>query len=715
MSDLSDAITALGEATALVGETNETLQRFLNEVVTWQSGTATGGPNGDGTYPFTAPDGVVVYEPSPQKLAALTEPGEAGIGEAPADGYAYLRRNRAWGKFSAYEVSLQDFYANDSATDQDAFNAFAAAFNSGSLGSVVRLVVPPSKGRGNVSTGNYFLSDEVLFTGPYRLEIDGLGSCIRLTAAASKFRYRPPPTQGANAAVYPFFVVKNFLGQAAERIDCFAYWDIPFAPSRINGTGYAENIVLSPQLVDNSSHDPQAMFRIKNTWAFTAFRCHHSGKPRTPTDLLSFPNQVFIRQEGVCVVTDILSCEINYVYQPIQIGTANMVGINGSYAPAASAPLQRGCKIVQGASTGYVGRTDNGYSYTYSLYDAVGSFSAGTAQVYDWTGATLIGTLTISSTGTYVQASEAIAFDGGTATATCSYGLYWRKPVGLADNFLNTIIGNCHFAPSYAAIDVDGVSAFTISDKANFLTVLTAGSLISINNGYLVSINAFNASNNGKAGAVCITLRNTSAFRISGPQLTFFDSPLDIDNTVKDGSVESFACDQNVGLIRSTANRFNGTSLRGVRFRNNGHVGIGFDLDDVALKAWTPTATAGSGSIGSYIASGAYVIENGKFTFTISVQITNRNSASGQLKLTLPNEIANSSGITLNDTTVAARNSNGPAFPMMALVGINALGTGLRGITVEHQNPNYGAFHNFNGTLGNYNYVISGSVPLRLN
>lgn len=63
MSDFTAATAALLRATTLMLTTR-------NEVLDWASGAATGGPKGDGTYPFTQDDGSVIYVPSPARITA---------------------------------------------------------------------------------------------------------------------------------------------------------------------------------------------------------------------------------------------------------------------------------------------------------------------------------------------------------------------------------------------------------------------------------------------------------------------------------------------------------------------------------------------------------------------------------------------------------------------------------------------------------------------
>lgn len=613
------------------------------------------------------------------------------------------------------EIWLNDFYPNATSTDTEAWLELAAFFNSGAFGNC-RVMVAPSKGRGNTTTGNYFLDQDIVFTGAFALEIDGLGSVVRLTGSNGRLHYNPPPLGGANILPQPQFVVKNFVVQFAAPCDTFAYWDIPYQGSRINGTGYMENVRMAPQNVNDATHTANGLCRIRNTWFFTTTRCHYSGKPRTTSDLLLHPEQVGVVQDGVCVVTALLASEFNNVYQPVSVGVATLTGINGSFAPSGGGVFQRGNRVIQGGAVGYQGRSDGAYGWTWSLYDVQGTFTTGVAQVYDFTGTTLLGTLTISATGVFQQASEAISFDDGT-TSLSAYGLQWTKPALVQDNLLNIVFGNSGWSPSVKLIEANGISCLAISDEVNCLSAIpNCPGLIDINNAFLVHIGGLTATNNGQGGATFIKLRNTIDFGIDGPKIASFFYPTDIDNTNKVGIVCNIAADfTSCGPMINTANRFNGVSTQGIRYFNNGHIGIGIDINDNTIHTWTPVVTAQTGTITSYTATGSYVFANGMLSFTISVQITNRGTATGQMYVTLPPiVIQGPSGITFPDSAVFASNT-AQAFPLMATATAAAIAGTSVGIAVTHQNPANSAFSNYTGTLGNYGYLVSGTIPLRLN
>ncbi|HEX7820629.1 MAG TPA: hypothetical protein VF463_08415 [Sphingobium sp.] len=69
------------------------LATFQGELQAWTSGTITGGPNGDGAYPFTQPDGIVTLIPCPAKLSAQLAGKYDGLF---ADGVAQQAEVRTW-------------------------------------------------------------------------------------------------------------------------------------------------------------------------------------------------------------------------------------------------------------------------------------------------------------------------------------------------------------------------------------------------------------------------------------------------------------------------------------------------------------------------------------------------------------------------------------------------------------------------------------------
>ena len=70
MNDLATAVAALTNATSVLVKALAQLTATRNEQLDWAAGTATGGPRGDGTYPFTQDDGSVIYVPSPARISA---------------------------------------------------------------------------------------------------------------------------------------------------------------------------------------------------------------------------------------------------------------------------------------------------------------------------------------------------------------------------------------------------------------------------------------------------------------------------------------------------------------------------------------------------------------------------------------------------------------------------------------------------------------------
>lgn len=70
------------------------LRVSIGEAITgyyaWAQGTATGGPNGDGYYPLSVPNGPTVLVPSPAKLADLAEAGGGGGSDSPLTAEAIM-------------------------------------------------------------------------------------------------------------------------------------------------------------------------------------------------------------------------------------------------------------------------------------------------------------------------------------------------------------------------------------------------------------------------------------------------------------------------------------------------------------------------------------------------------------------------------------------------------------------------------------------------
>ncbi len=65
-----------GEAAASVVGLVSKFDPVVSTLADWTNGTVDGGPNGDGTYPFTQVDGTVFYLPCPAKLQSVGSPGE---------------------------------------------------------------------------------------------------------------------------------------------------------------------------------------------------------------------------------------------------------------------------------------------------------------------------------------------------------------------------------------------------------------------------------------------------------------------------------------------------------------------------------------------------------------------------------------------------------------------------------------------------------------
>jgi hypothetical protein len=75
-----------------------------------------------------------------------------------------------------------------------------------------------------------------------------------------------------------------------------------------------------------------------------------------------------------------------------------------------------------------------------------------------------------------------------------------------------------------------------------------------------------------------------------------------------------------------------GTAGKGIDFSANG----GDTLTQYDEGTWTPTVTAGSGSITSYSASGTYTRIGRQVTASLSVNITNAGTGTGKAIVSLP-------------------------------------------------------------------------------
>ncbi len=77
-------MTTLPEAVNKMIELVDIFSRFQDEEGDWLSGGATDGPNGDGTFPFTRPDGTIFWKPTVERLAAMLGTQFSAIMQSPA-------------------------------------------------------------------------------------------------------------------------------------------------------------------------------------------------------------------------------------------------------------------------------------------------------------------------------------------------------------------------------------------------------------------------------------------------------------------------------------------------------------------------------------------------------------------------------------------------------------------------------------------------------
>lgn len=536
---------------------------------------------------------------------------------------------------STREIWLDSYYEDEDSTDTEAVLAFAAEFSSGRLGEVTLRY--PSKGRG--PSGRFLVEQEIEFTGGLRLIIDFGTATVRYTTPASKFKYTGGPGS-TSSAVTPtdFFVVRGGVHQYAAAVDCVFFWNMTYRPSRIMGTGYAEGVRIIPQSGIDASMTTAAHFRTKNTWYFSVFNSHCTGPPRNVGSIVA--GNCMIEQQGVCIVTTIdQATEGIYFDRVIKAGWGAMVGVEATFN---SGTYARAKALRQGANIAYFGRNDGAYGYTYSLYDESGALTAGAADLLDSTGV-VVGSVTINSIGRYFQPSEGFQVKGASTFVNGNY-FFNEAAQTNPDSSAQPVMLNVGFHDMHCAFyqgfcKLDGVADFQVGTGI-FLIALEAGlQAIDINHGQYVDVDRVAFTTNGLGGKF-FKGRNIDVGRLTGNKTFFCETVWDLDNTVKTFNIEGNVAADDVGTTFaniSTAKRYNSTNTRGVRFRNNGLMGIGFDQDSLRERTYTPVVTSGSGAIGSYtITNCVYKLGDGLFVLNLKLRIVTRGTAAGAMFVTLP-------------------------------------------------------------------------------
>lgn len=601
------------------------------------------------------------------------------------------------------EVWLDWFYVSDLSTDNDALQLFASMCNTAVFADVV-LRFAAGKGRG--PSGRYLISSEVQFTVSNRVVLDFGAATIRYTDATSKFRYSPPQVAGSSSITPPtFFVVRGGVHQYATAVDCLFWWDIPYISSRTMGTGYAENLRVIPQDNNNTAQTFNAVCRTSNAWYFS-ISGHFTAPPRNVGSI--FAGCSLIEQHGLCVVVAIFDAtECLYFDNIIEPGVSPMVGVEGTFG---SGTYALGKALRQGGNIAYFGRNDSAYGFHYSLYGEVGTLTTGVCDLLDGSG-TIVGSFTISSIGRYSQLSEGLAVGGGSTFINGNHFCAATTPAdALGNKWLDWTFGACHMNMYQEALKLDGIASLQIGDQASWSNNAASTVLIDINHGDGINIVGMFATTNALSGCTAIKLRNITGGQCSKNTLYFYATTIDTDNTVKDFDVEGNTCYLGTGVIVNTGNRYNATNTRGIRFRNNGSMGAGIDLDDNRKLAWTPVVTSESGSITAYtIVNAVYNINNGVITFRCKITVTNRGTASGQMIVTGPKLPDVSGPINLGADATALGQIANVAVP----VNYDS-GTGKFQLHGPTDNTTDNAFA-FNDVSGNFVYYISGSWPIEYN
>ena len=598
-----------------------------------------------------------------------------------------------------HQIWLDDLYTSSSQSDSDALAAFATAFAAGTYGDCVLNFAP---GKGHGTNGRYFVDREIQFslsaTSQYRLELNFGESIIRYTQPGSKFRYTALGSNAQSVTPAPFFAMIGGVHQYASTVDCIGWWDMPYQNSRPTSTGYARDMRINA--FNGSGFTLLTVFRLKNTWLFEARRIEHVAGGSTPGTIL--PNSSMIEQQGVCVDTLVEHTTSTGADQVIRPGFATLLALNGDFS---SGSYARGYSLRQASSGafGYFGRKDSVHSgYVYTLYDVTGTFANGQADLLDYSG-NVIGSFNITGTEGYTQNSETITVVNGTAFVNCNYGIYWTNPDPNGNRLVNVSFSDTHVAFFKAAIRLDGTANLSIGSGCNFGTVSNNVVTIDLNNVNTFAINDNTSETTASSGCTLLRLRNALNGTVSGNAFYGYATPIDTDGTVTHTLItgnDGFLG----GTIANSGPRYNASHPEGITFRSNGSMGADVDLDDNRRRAWSPAVTSQAGSIGSYTTSdGYFVLSNGILTASARIQVTNRGSADGAMQIALPVSPSQPVG-----RAVAQVLNTYDAEVLYAPLANNV-------ITVAQAGTGQSPFRSSAGTFGNYEYLVSFTVPLELN
>jgi hypothetical protein len=488
----------------------------------------------------------------------------------------------------------------------------------------------PPLGRG--PSGRFLVSEEIRFgdgiASPWRLDIDFGVAVVRYTTAASKFRYSAPQILGSSS-VMPVsqWNVRGGAHQIGATIDCCFHWDFTYISSRTVSTGKAERMRIFGQDLNNAAHVATAPFKCSNTWFFDLNLVEYVGK-RTA----GLSAKALINQQGLCVVTRLNGVDLTNSDVVIIPGQAALVGVEGTFS---SGTWGRGKALLQGANIAYFSRNDGGYGYTYQLYGEVGALVNGVAELLDSAGA-VVGSFTITTVARYVQCAEAVSTSGQSTFVGVNWFARAISPNQAISRFLNWNLADCHVF--YHEGIIDGVGMADVITGTGFNAICgSAGGKIAYNIDWGDQIQISNGNyTTGALGGVLFDLTNIIGGGVRDNTLMFFDQPGTTDNTVKDFTVDGNSGYQS-GVFVNTGNRYNDANPRGIRFRNNGSLGVNVDQDDLRKRDWTPTITGSGGNPTTVTQGGAgYVLAMGRLTLTSKTTLTTVGAPAGDMRIALP-------------------------------------------------------------------------------
>ncbi len=462
--------------------------------------------------------------------------------------------------------SILTCYPNPGANDSD---AIATAFATNAGGSLTLAFIP---GKGKGPGGDYVIDRLLEFVSNGRLVIEGNGCTFRYVVGGACIRHTMPMLPEGSAGNFPgdFFAIRNVVCKAAAAgVIAPIHWNCGYMASRILSTGYAENVrfqpldVASPQYFLNH-------FRCSNTWQWSATRCYAEGKPNIPSAII--PDSTFVELQGTCIVTTIDKCEVDFIDKAVVVGFTNLMPFN---AVITSGSYIEGARVTQ-PSTGATGifyRHAGYLGHDYCLGQVQGVFQSGPAVIEN------IGTMDIHEISPILaQPSEAIHIVNSTAFVHCNYGIYANMPSSVQDRKCVhvTLDESTHISFYKAGLYLRYCAA--VESKSSIHPEAIGAITYDLDQCLLVQLNNNNSPTNGRTNCTFVKASNTLGLTVMGNALLGYETPWDFASTVTDANVQGntgIAC----GVPVSAAAAFTSDNLSGVRFHNNGRIGVGFDYE----------------------------------------------------------------------------------------------------------------------------------------